>query len=214
MVDKIEQFIQQLAVATTASDATNHYALDSDYNAVRRENLRLYLTEMLRLEPPVLLVGEAPGYQGCRRSGIPFTSDAIMLDPPEGVQLFGLDLGFRMSPEYEKARKEPSATIVWQTIAQTGFCPLIWSAYPFHPHKKDKPLSNRAPRAGELEQGREFLAMVLELIDLPTVIAVGNNAAKSLTALEIKFVKVRHPSHGGKAEFVAGFEAVAAQYQG
>lgn len=214
MADKIEALIAALAAASVADDACNHYAPTDDFNAVRRQNLRLYLAEMVALSPPVLLVGEAPGYQGCRRSGIPFTSDAIILDPSVGVPVFGPDQGYQMSPEYEKVRKEPSATIVWQTIAQTEFCPLIWSAYPFHPHKKEKPLSNRAPRAGELEQGREFLTMVLALVDIQTVIAVGNNAAKSLTAMDVDHVKVRHPSHGGKADFVAGFAAVVAQYQG
>ncbi|GAB4569120.1 MAG: uracil-DNA glycosylase [Anaerolineae bacterium] len=212
MTDWIDRFIDRLAAAEVAEDAFNQYALDDGINAVRRENFRLYLHQMAAREPRVLLVGEAPGYQGCRRCGVPFTSDYILLNPPEGVPIFGAEAGYRMSPEYDKPRKEPSATIVWTTIGQTELLPVIFSAYPFHPFKKGKPLSNRAPRAAELAQGREFLAEMLTLFPFEAVLAVGNNAEKSLQALDVPYVKLRHPSHGGKAEFVAGFEAVARQF--
>lgn len=212
MQDKIDAFIAALAAAPVAEDAYNQYAHDDPHNAVRRENLRRYLQDMAARSPQVLLVGEAPGYQGCRRSGVPFTSDFILLKPPDGVPLFGEANGYRMAAEYDKPRKEPSATIVWQGIAEIGLLPLIFSAYPFHPHKKDKPLSNRAPRAAELEAGRAFLREIMALFQPETVIAVGNNAAKSLAVMDVEAVKVRHPSHGGKADFLAGFEAVAARY--
>lgn len=212
MTRQFDDFIETLAAADVAEDAYNQYAPHDEYNAIRRENLRLYLTEMAARDPKVMLVGEAPGYQGCRRCGVPFTSDFILLNPPEGVPILGEAAGYRMSPEYDKPRKEPSATIVWNTIAQTGLVPLIFSAYPFHPHKKGKALSNRAPRAAELEAGQDYLRMVLELFNIETVMAVGNKAEKSLTVMGVDFVKLRHPSHGGKPEFVAGFEAVASQY--
>ncbi len=213
MTDQFDQFIDILAAADVAEDAYNQYAPHDPHNAIRRENLRLYLHEMAARDPKVLLVGEAPGYQGCRRSGVNFTSDYILLNPPQGVPILGEAAGYRMSPEYDKPRKEPSATIVWETIGQTGLVPLLFAAYPFHPFKAGKPLSNRAPRAAELEAGREYLKMVLGLFAFETILAVGNQAEKTLTALGLDFVKLRHPSHGGKPEFVAGYEAVASRYK-
>jgi hypothetical protein len=205
MSDPFDHFIETLAAAEVAADAYNQYAPHDEYNAIRRDNLRHYLEQMAARHPRVMLVGEAPGYQGCRRSGLNFTSDYLMLNPPSGVTVLGE--GYRMSPEYDSPRKEPSATIVWEAIGRTGLVPVIFAAYPFHPFQAGKPLSNRAPRASELEQGRPFLAEMLE-----TVLAVGNMAEKSLAALGVEFVKLRHPSHGGKPEFMAGFEAVAARY--
>ena len=203
-----EDFVNQLAIVEVDDDAFNQYAEGSESNAVRRNNLGLYLRQMAELEPRVMLVGEAPGYQGCARSGVPFTSDAILLDPPEGVPIFGADSGFRMAPEFDKPRKEPSATIVWETIATGGLVPLIWSAFPFHPHKPGQPLSNRAPRASEVALGEEFLVELLNEFKPEMVVAVGNTADRSLTNLEVEHMKVRHPSQGGKADFVAGFLAV------
>jgi uracil-DNA glycosylase len=212
MSHAIDTFIEKLAAAEVAEDAFNQYGHADPHNAIRRDNLRLYLAQMAARDPKVLLVGEAPGYQGCRRSGVPFTSDFILLNPPDGVPILGEAAGYRMSPEYGKPRKEPSATIVWETIGQTGLVPLIFSAYPFHPFRSGKALSNRAPRASELEAGRPYLSDVLSMFDFEVVMAVGNTAEKSLAELDIEFVKLRHPSHGGKAEFVAGFAAVAERF--
>jgi uracil-DNA glycosylase len=212
MTDRLTAFIDKLAQAAVSDDTCNLYAPHDEHNAIRRANLHRYLTQLAERSPKVMLIGEAPGYQGCRRSGIPFTSDYIMLNPPEGVPILGEAAGYRMSPEYDKLRKEPSATIVWETIGRTGLVPVIFSAYPFHPFKAGKPLSNRAPRVSELRAGQPFLREMLDLFPVDTVLAVGNKAERTLNELGIACVKLRHPSHGGKAEFVAGFEAVAAQY--
>ncbi len=211
MTDRFDRFIAHLAEAEVATDACNQYAYADGFNAVRRENLRLYLHQMAARDPQVLLVGEAPGYQGCRRSGLNFTSDHLMLNPPAGVPILGAAAGYRMSPEYDRPRKEPSATIVWEAIASTGLLPVIFAAYPFHPFQAGNPLSNRAPRADELAQGRIFLAEMLDLFDFTMVLAVGNLAERSLSALGVDFIKLRHPSHGGKPAFMAGFQAVARQ---
>ncbi len=212
MTQHLDDFIEALAAQDVAADAANIYAHGSDFNAVRRENLRLYLAQMLERRPKVLLVGEAPGYLGCRRTGLPFCSEYTLINPPEGVPLLGESRGYRLSGEFDKIRKEPSGTIVWQTLADTGFFPAIWASFPYHPHQKGKPMSNRAPRAPELAIGRGFLTTILDLFQPAEIVAVGNNADKTLAVLDIPHVKVRHPSHGGKADFVAGFRAVVEKY--
>jgi hypothetical protein len=215
MKQSFEDFVNNLAIVEVDDDAYNQYAITGgEGNAVRRANLIHYLSQMAELEPRIMLVGEAPGYQGCARSGVPFTSDAILLDPPPGIPIFGPDSGYRMAPEFDTPRKEPSATIIWQTIAMSDLLPLIWSAFPFHPHKLGKPLSNRAPRVSEVALGEEFLVELLERFRPEVVVAVGNTADRSLNNLEIKHVKVRHPSQGGKNDFVAGFLSVAEGVKG
>lgn len=214
MDKSFEDFIENLSIVEVDDDAENQYADVSEGNAVRRANLNLYLRQLAELEPRVMLVGEAPGYQGCTRSGVPFTSDFILLNPPDGVPIFGANSGYKLAPEFDKPRKEPSATIIWDTIANAGLLPLIWSAFPFHPFRPGQPLSNRAPRVTELALGEEFLLTLLNRFRPEVVVAVGNTADRSLTNLNVEHVKVRHPSQGGKADFVMGFLSVVEQVKG
>ncbi len=41
-------------------------------------NLGLYLDFFFKLNNNILLIGEAPGYNGCRITGIPFTSGSVI----------------------------------------------------------------------------------------------------------------------------------------
>ena len=127
-----------------------------------------------RADAPLLLVGEAAGYRGARVSGIPFTSER---------QLTG------------RGPAEASATIVHRVLAELGLEEriLLWNVVPTHPGTAT---SNRRPRTTEVAAGLPF---ALELARGRRVIAVGRLAEAVLAAPYI-----RHPSHGGAADFRAG----------
>jgi uracil-DNA glycosylase family 4 len=143
--------------------------------AARRHRLRAYLES--RRDAPLLLVGEAAGYRGARVSGIPFTSER---------QLTGA------------GPAEASATIVRRVLAELGLeeQTLCWNVVPTHPHLRARPDTNRRPTRTEVEEAAPFLR---ELERGRRVIAVGR-VAKAAAGGEY----VRHPSHGGAADFRAG----------
>jgi uracil-DNA glycosylase len=150
-----------------------------------------------------LLVGEAPGYKGARWTGIPFTSEAIVLAGIPGIQPVDTVV-FRKSGESSKVWGEATATIVWQAIREFRPLPLLWNAYPLHPHDPGKLNSNRQPTRDELKDGESFLRELIELFTIEYVLAVGNKAYESLGRMGIDRVKIRHPANGGKPEFVRG----------
>lgn len=210
LIDKIDAFIEALTGATVAPDAYNQYALGDENNDIRRHNLRLYFQHMIARQPSTLFVAEAPGYRGNRLTGLPFVSRKILLEGIPELDLFGAARGYRnpADPGFEKIVGEQSATIVWNALRENAFTPLIWSAFPFHPHQPSKPLTNRAPRRDEVSAGKIFLQKVIEMADFKRVVAVGNVAEGSLRSLGIACIKIRHPAQGGKNDFVRGIQAL------
>lgn len=207
---QIDDLITTLASAETADDAYNEYARTHPNNVIRRDNLKLYLQDMTNRSPDTLMVMEAPGYRGCRLTGVPVTSRKVMLEGVPNLEMFGTDRGFRDVDEdgFERVYGEQSATIVWGTLSDLGVVPFIWNTFPFHPHKKEKPLTNRKPRKPETRLGGEILQQVIDLWQFKRIIAIGNVAYDTMTRLEIDCVKVRHPAQGGKNDFVAGLTEI------
>jgi uracil-DNA glycosylase len=200
-------FVTWLADTAVPPHTFNQYSPDQLANAARRINLHRYLHQMRQIQPTVLLVGEAPGYRGCRLTGIPFMSPALLQSGLNGSnsEILG---GFQTVAEWPTIRKEASATIVWETLRDLPSLPLLWNAFPFHPHKPGHPQTNRTPKQSELACGRPFLIELLRHFPIQTVVAVGNKAESALTNWEILYQKVRHPSHGGKAAFVRGVQQI------
>lgn len=199
----IDAFVQQLGETAVPPHTYNQYSPNQPENAARCHNLRRYLRQMQQRQPTILLVGEAPGYRGCRLTGIPFVSPAILqTGTPYG--LFGVDNGWQAVEEWPEIQREASATIVWEILAGIEPLPLLWNTFPFHPHQPGTPQSNRTPKKSELAWGRPFLDHLLQLFPIQTIVAVGNKAEQALTGWRIDHSKVRHPSHGGKLAFRRG----------
>lgn len=163
----------------------------------------------LRAPIRYVLIGEAAGYQGCKVSGIPFTSERLIL---EGV-ITRIDApGSRLSTR-PRPWSEPSATTVWKTLhaLQIAHETALWNAYPWHPHKPGALHSNRTPTRVERQSGVAVLEALLRALPGARVLAVGRNAEASLAELAITATPLRHPSMGGAREFAAQLRAAVSQ---
>jgi len=154
----------------------------------------------------LVLIGEAAGYQGCRISGIPFTSEALLIDG----SIPGIAATPRLSTRL-KPWSEPSARVVWRTLyeQQLAESTFLWNAFPLHPHEPGKPHSNRTPTRGELTAGESVLAALREALPDAVLAAVGNKSSEALTRLGYAHVPLRHPAYGGVPAFVAGVARLA-----
>lgn len=204
-MDPHDAFVARLASIPTHPGAGlfNPYSGAADA-AVRRANLALYLRRMARRRPHLLLLGEAPGYRGCRLTGVPFTSEFVLLTEPTPFDLFGERAGFRSTGAAGKWPREATSTILWETLAELGTLPLLWNALPFHPFRRGSQQTNRPPLLCELALGEEVVCDLLNAFQIDQVIAVGRKAAEALRRWGIPAAQVRHPGHGGKNDFRRG----------
>jgi uracil-DNA glycosylase len=74
----INNLIHQLATAVPPANCENPYLGERPFASQRRHNLKTYLQLLAQQRPTHLLIGEAPGYRGCRLTGIPFVSPHIL----------------------------------------------------------------------------------------------------------------------------------------
>lgn len=184
---------------------------DAEAPKVRREQLLAYLQERIGVADS-LLCAEAIGYQGGHFSGIPMTSERLLLGGLEHKNL-SAEMVFNSCRAQRTSRvelrpkgfTEPTATVVWGFLAEQGIDPrrvVLWNAFPWHPYYPDRGrLSNRTPTDQELSAGHQVLQQLLELGRFKQLIAVGEKAASQLQRLDLKASKVRHPANGGVGKF-------------
>jgi uracil-DNA glycosylase len=197
----IETFVSRLTKQKNTATVSNPY-LNNDI----ADNLRLYLSQMLVLKGKrILLVGEAPGYKGCKITGIPFTSGKAFkeIDHPLLNELMKhLKLG--------KLESENTASIVWNYLSTKKNIPLFWNSYPFHPHPKGNQHKNRTPTASEVSLGISYLRGLHKIYKPELVAGIGikgqHCATKAFPNKEIQYI--RHPSFGGKSEFIDGMNKI------
>jgi len=157
------------------------------------------LAAHLDCSPKFILCGEAAGYQGCRHSGIAFTSERLLGEgkipriPRTSHRLTNRRLPY----------SEPSATIVWHTLYELGIedRTILWNALPMHPHRRGERHSNRKPNHEEVEKGKRALRMLVDEFPSARVVAVGRTAERLLESMGVAAEYVRHPANAGATKF-------------
>lgn len=174
--------------------------LSADGPQLRKQRLINHLNAP---NPRLLIVGEAPGYQGCRYSGLAFTSEKLLFQRAI-PRMEGLD-GERIT-DRPLPWSEPSATIVWGALNQYGLADdtVMFNAVPWHPEGSVGIHSNRTPTAIERAEGLKYLRQLVDIFEGVSVAALGNVASTTLSELKIDHVKLRHPANGGATKFRAG----------
>ena len=205
---RIRHFVRSLGSVSPPEPYRNPYR---QRHAVH--NLRLFLSRRDRFDRTVFLVGEAPGHRGAAISGVPFASSGILENAwgdPWGA--FGPGAGYRI-PDEAPYSTEATATIVWRGLSEIYAdlpLPLTWNATPFHPEGRT-PGSNSSVRRGDLRAGQPFLEWMLDFAPNAVVVGVGRAAQRALAVLGHQASEVRHPSRGGKTEFLEGIAAAKNQ---
>ncbi len=221
------RFVQALQATTAMPEVFNPWAqhdpahdLGPQSPAQRCSHLQAYLEARVN-KARLVLIGEAPGYQGCKFSGIAMTSERILLDAHPKVRkshVFAAAASRTSAPSvYPKGAMEPTASIAWALLLECGLAPeefVFWNAFPFHPHKPGQPLTNRAPSATELQSTKELLQHFLGLFPQGQVVAVGRVAQKTLAGLGVAAPCVRHPAMGGATQFRQEVQALLSAQRG
>ncbi len=188
----------------------NENDINKNAPAIRLLQLKQYLEE--RKKAKYLLVAEALGYQGGHFSGIPMTSERILLGKmshksitPEHV-FSGIKPNRTSKPSVKRdGFTEPTATIVWERLIVSGFDMrdfILWNAFPWHPYDPKKGiLSNRTPTDTELDKGKRVLNKLLDMVKVTKIIGVGEKARGIFLNSGINAQTVRHPANGGAGKF-------------
>jgi len=142
-----------------------------------------------------ILIGEAPGYIGCRRTGIPFTDNSHLGSVADTYNLGKLNIATKSGKD-----KENSALYMWRAMTRLNNPPFVWNLIPLHPYK-DNQLTNRTPVKRDFENTKELIIYLLENGNFTKIYSVGRIAEKYLGQMGYTSTYIRHPSHGGSVIF-------------
>lgn len=166
---------------------------------IRRRNLELFLQSAIDGGADTIWVARDLGHRGGRRTGIPLTDDVRLA--PLG-QLMG-GVSFTRATRGD-AMPEVTAGFVWQVISRIRKPVIFWNVFPLHPHEPGRPFSNRPHTSYERRMTRAFLENLVLMAKPKRLIAIGRDAQGALYGCGVPVSSVRHPSYGGKSEFLNG----------
>src|SRR5262245_30892135 len=165
--DSVERFIRLLKPSPAGAVFNPWWEVDEQNDIariapmIRRQQLRAYLQQRLG-RARIAVIGEALGYRGGHFSGIPMTSERMLLgkkpelvaaltesrNPPDRLGYGGHrgESGQQIVSGTKPRRtskpavcpdgfSEPTATIVWGTLLKIGMLPdefVLWNAFPWH----------------------------------------------------------------------------------
>lgn len=175
----------------------------ADAPAVRRRNLRNYLSAIEQLGVDTIWMGRDLGYRGGRRTGLALTDerrlDAVALSYPGAAA--------------NKATRGPvvaerTAAEIWAILERLERRPLLWNVFPFHPHEAADALTNRKFTARELAAVSELNDALFKWLKIRRIICIGQDAATYAKAFGVSVECVRHPSYGGVSDFRRGMQEI------
>ena len=223
-MESIERFVRLLKQSPPGAVFNPWWQVDKQNDIgrnaplIRRKHLRAYLRKRLG-KAKVVVIGEALGYRGGHFSGIPMTSERILLGKKENVGIKPEHV-FSNCKQGEQARLN-SARMVFpsQQRRLSGACCsglaesrkefVLWNAFPWHSFDPRRGLlSNRTTKKSERPAGLSVLKAFLDLFPCEEIIALGNVAAWQLKELNVECHRVRHPASGGARLFRQGIRTV------
>ncbi|HUO91380.1 MAG TPA: uracil-DNA glycosylase [Rhizomicrobium sp.] len=193
-------FVQQLC-AVSLENVFNPYADRCGVHdlknapALRARSLGLILDVAAHRGVDAIWIGRDLGYRGGRRTGLALTDDVHL-----GVHSsrWGVEAS---RPTTGEVIKERTAAVIWGSLQGIPRPIFLWNVFPFHPHEPGEPFSNRAHTNAERKIGEEILWELIRLLRPGRIVAIGNDAARTMSTASITAYQVRHPSYGGQAQF-------------
>ncbi len=215
--ESIEKFVRSLNRSPSGAVFNPWWQVDKqndvgrNASAIRRKQLRAYLRKRVG-KVKLVVIGEALGYRGGHFSGIPMTSERILLGKKKDNGIEPQQVFFSIKARRTSKREqcpdgfsEPTATIVWSTLLKLGLKPeefVLWNAFPWHSFDPRRGmLSNRMPNKSERAAGLTVLKAFLDLFPRDEVVALGKIAAAHLGGLNVNAHCIRHPASGGAKLF-------------
>jgi len=206
----VEKFMQLLKESPSDAVFNPWWETDEENDvsphspAIRRKHLSVYFHERLG-KARLAIIGEALGYRGGHFSGIPMTSERMLLREHQHI-VAGIKPRRTSKPSVcPNGFSEPTATIVWGALLKIGVLPdefVLWNAFPWHSFDPRRGLlSNRTPNKSEQLSGRPVLKAFLELFVCEHIVALGKIAGSQLEQLGVHAHCVRHPASGGAKLF-------------
>jgi uracil-DNA glycosylase len=207
---QLDNFLRLLKASPSGAVFNPWWQIDEENDigpdslVIRRKHLAVYFRERLG-NARLAIVGEALGYRGGHFTGIPMTSERMLLRKQQQILASTKPRRTSKPSVCPDSFSEPTATIVWGALLKMGVLPdefVLWNAFPWHsfdPHRGL--LSNRMPNKSERLSGRPVLKAFLELFACEQIVALGKIAAAQLEAIGVKAYCVRHPASGGAKLF-------------
>jgi uracil-DNA glycosylase len=207
---QLDNFLRLLKTSPSGAVFNPWWQIDEENDigprapAIRRKHLAVYFRERLG-KARLVIIGEALGYRGGHFSGIPMTSERMLLRKQQYI-VAGIKPRRTSKPSVcPDGFSEPTATIVWGALLKIGVLPdesVLWNAFPWHSFDPRRGLlSNRRPNKLEQLSGRPVLKAFLELFPCEQIVALGKIAAAQLEQLGLNAHCVRHPASGGAKLF-------------
>lgn len=169
-----------------------------DAPKLRKNALLTMLKVAVKSDIDSIWIGRDLGYRGGRRTGLALTDEAHI---QAHAERWGISIDHPIEGDLVTER---TAAIIWKVLSQVDSHVFLWNVFPLHPHESGNPFSNRSHKALERCAGEELLVALIQMIKPNRIIAIGNDAANTASRAlpHMEIIKVRHPSYGGKNQFI------------